>query len=520
MLARAARSLRIAVLALAALATPSHAYATTPWEVAVLFLGSEEPEEYQQDIDSNILELARTTPNALFKLSLYRELPERSVQYFVDPASKKTSPWDSLFFKVPAPGIRVPGRLTAIPSAPGAQPLIRDSARLGAFLNGAFSRPGSRRILVVYGHGLGHEGLQQAKLKEVRAQLEAALPKRAGSEKPLDILWLDACFMANLEAAYELRGISSVYVASEDSEFSSGAPFDFLDGLGSGPDDVRAIATELAERFVESYSYTRKGSQHHAALSSSATISVVDTARLDRLVSALAGVKRAIGKLTPEQRRTLVRTNKKYRMDRPDLADLGSFLLTLRTKSFVTPPARDSITQVLSLLGLNQKSKLRTSPRVMLRPPAPDSLLVYGYADWTRGFEADTELLSRLPAKLQPTAGFTAGPRSRRWPTRKIHSRLILSPFTVGMDVFNSYFADPANGHAVSAEETFTRRLDFVAFQATNADNPLLYTGYTQGIGQSAERYSGLSVLDPAEGEAGLTYLQTEFAAKTDWANF
>lgn len=241
------------IVALAAFLWAASSFAA--WEAAVIFLGAqEESATYQKDIDRNILELARTTPGENFRLSVYREFPTRAVAYHAN-ASSKGAVWDTLFEAPPMKGVRIPGSLR---EEKVKSHLFYDDDRLERFLKKAFTLEGSKRLLVIYSHGLAFDGLRGVRLKDVRSQLEAFLPRRE-KNTPLDLLWLNSCFMSTIEVAYELRGLTQYLLASEDEEFTAGAPFESLRTLSDG--EVEKVASELAEAYLTSYSIARKGSQ-------------------------------------------------------------------------------------------------------------------------------------------------------------------------------------------------------------------------------------------------------------------
>ncbi|MBI3018216.1 MAG: hypothetical protein HYY62_09560, partial [Deltaproteobacteria bacterium] len=326
------------------LTTPT--WGATPWEVAVIFLGGEESAEYQKDIDRNILELAQLTPNPSLRLSIFRELPEWDVSYFADSTSEELHIWHPIFYEIDFRDLKIPGQLFVFQkNSPQKSALLNDS-KLSSFLNHAFKIPGSHRILILYSHGMAFDGLKNIKLKELRHQLETHIPKRSPKSKPLDILWLDACYMANLEVAYELRNISTYFLASEEAEFSSGMPFDALQTLnennegsltqGSLTQDPKAVAQNLAERFLESYSFIKEGSQRKAATSSSATLSLIDTEKLNDFVTYLSRLMQTIHLFPKELKKALKISHSLRKLSREDLGDLGSLILAFR-RNRLTP---------------------------------------------------------------------------------------------------------------------------------------------------------------------------------------
>jgi len=473
------------------------------WDIATVFLGAEEDETFQSDVDSNILELARLSPGDSYRLSLYRELRGRQVAYFADRNSLELHPWDALFFKSPVAGVEVPGRL-------------REQVSMDSFLKEAFKDRAAHRILILYGHGFAHNGLRKLPLTSLQERLSKVLPTRAG-EKPLDILWLDACFMASLEVAYELRGLSRYYVSSEDAEFSAGMPFEGLRLLENENSSVEEIALSLARGFVQSYSYLEEGSQRRAVFASSATISVVDSEKIEALALNMAAlVKTFGGKLTEGQRLRMKNSRARRKTERADIVDLSAFVSGLKGLGSTPKAAREAAEAVLMLLDFHRPGKQSTA-RVALRPPSPDARLVFGYEQWSRGDQRDSEVLERLPEELK-TTDFTQGPLGLSWPTVTSTAKKLLAPFLPGMRRFDYYFIG-AEGEVLSEQQGLVRTQDFVVFEASSEHNPLRLTAYTQGIGSEAERYSGLGILDPTAESFTPAYGKTAFSKLSHWGN-
>ena len=497
--------------------TPKLGPVAAPWEIGVIFLGANEPADYQKDIDKNILELARLTPNASLKLSIFRELPQWDTFYFADSASQKLHLWDPLFYDIDH-HLQVPGQLWVLQKEASQKSALLNDKKLSSFLTHAFTTPQAHRILVLYSHGFAFDGLKNIKLKELRSQLEIHLPKRFG-KKSLDILWLDACYMANLEVAYELRHLSPYFLASEESEFSSGMPFDALEELHSTTKNPKTVAQNLAERFLESYSFIKEGSQRKAVYASSATLSLIETEKLDDVVFSLSQLIQTAPLFPKELKKTLKTSHPLRKLSRGDLVDLGHLLLSLHKNKFTPPDSRPITKDLVNVFDLSQPKKFKTNPRILIRPEKERPFFVYGYESWTRGFETDSLILNKLPASLTPQI-FVGGINNKAWPGQSLPHSLMLSPFSVGLQEFNFWFFDPQTQKFIGSPQSFIRTQDIVTFEAAHPKNPILFTGYTQGIGKSAERYSGLSILAPLQDAASLDYLDTEFSNLTQWAGF
>jgi hypothetical protein len=204
-------------------------------------------------------------------------------------------------------------------------------------------------------------------------------------------------------------------------------------------------------------------------------------------------------------------------MDMQEFADLGRLLRALQWRDGVGEETLTIVRRLIRVLELEEAKRVRTNPRVATIAPAGAALLVYGYNDWSRGHEKDRGILAKLPLALAPVT-FVAGPGGRRWPARAVGRYFHLAPFSVGLDVFSFYFAD-VSGFPMGQPERFVRVLDYVAISERSGSNPVVFSAYTQGIGSRAERYTGLSILEPTLRRAGLSYVEMEFGDRTGWGN-
>lgn len=504
------------------------------WEVVVIFLASQEADAvYQQDIDENMLELARKGPRGWYRLSVYREFSDRSVYCSFEPDANVRSNWGPLFFKTMVPETGVPCKLEHWKRKRNERTLLHDPRRLRSFLQEAFALDGSRRLLMIYNHGRAFEGLRDIKLKDfvsnedLETHLTNAVPERGG-RRPLDLLWFDSCFGANLESAYQLRNLSDLIIGSEDAEFSSASPLETLRELENGPEDSREMAKSLAKRFIESYSSLMGGKQADAVVSHSATISVIETERLEKLVAVIGALLESLGgRLTPGQERIVRLAQKDSEMRDPNLVDLGFLLLRLRDSEslhFRPPQAHEKtrlhLTEIARMLEINREKIRRKNPRVAIRPPEGARWLVFGYEDWNRGDTDDPEKewFESLPGSLRAKK-FIAGKFNRLWPAVPVSGDFSIAPYLVGFDIFNFFFADEGKNKIEGTDQRRERKVDFSLFEATRDDNPILFLGHTHGLGRASDRYTGLTVLKPSGGSASIEYVKLDFARKTGWGN-
>ena len=266
------------------------------WDVAVLFLGKNAPSnsaEFQKDIDRNVMELARISNIKDINLSLYREMPQATYTY--SPNGTQKIGLNSLLAN-DAGSIFIQGQFKKA-----------ERKNLQNFLKNAFKSPQSKKILIIYGHGQGSEGLSELPLVEAKKLLNNIGMK-------LDILWWDSCFMGNTEFLHEVKTVADYTLASQEAEFTSGLPFETINMLPD-LDNAKSAALFLAKSFIESYSYLLKGSQRANVSTSSATISIIDNNKCDEVIPLIRASKEIFEKLPDSvQKAILSEVKKKYAM--------------------------------------------------------------------------------------------------------------------------------------------------------------------------------------------------------------
>lgn len=441
----------------------ANCFAETKWEVASVFLGAQEDSEFQADVELNIKEISRIKTSKSLSIQTYRELPGKSSQ----------------------------------------------RPKLAAFLKNAFKDASSKKALIFYGHGEGPNGLRDMPTAELKKTLKQLNIK-------LDVLWLDACFLANLEFLYEIRSASKFTIASEEAEFSAGLPFEALSELPSYENGSDA-SVYLAGRFIESYSYLKNGEQRDYVSTSSATVSVIENQELDVFVNSFKTVSQIIAKLPVKDLAALKsKLSKKFSMDDRSLVDLGRLLIELRL--VIKDQATDLVlTKLIRLLNIESVKKLKSNPRVRITAPTEKAQMVFGFNNWENGFQneyTDNPLFTGVLA----TKNFIAGPNKNNWPVKKFESKsTILTPFAPGITSFDYYFLD-VSGKLISEAKSITKTNDLVEISRSQkaAGAFLVYTAYTQQIGSKAEKYTGVNItlFDTAP---SMDYFEMEFNQKTGW---
>ena len=321
-----------------------------------------------------------------------------------------------------------------------------------------------------------------------------------------DILWLDACFMANLEFLYEIKKFSSYTIASEEAEFTAGLPFQYLNSLTQFS-DVKAAAIDMASNFIESYSYLKAGVQRSYVKTSSATTTVFDNTKFANLVEPLKAISQHLKSMSRQEYDELIHTlQRKFIMEDKSMVDLGHLLIELRKINRL--PSMDSmLTRAIRMLGIESVRSLKQTIKLKLTAPSSNALLVYGFNEWS---------IDRAPENFMKVDGLTQGPLERKWPYILMeHNSKTLYPFFPGIYSFNYYFKS-TDGKLLTQVQSITRTDDVVEEKNTASDSPIIYTAYTQQIGTRAERYSGVNISMPNE-IPSLDYFELEFNQLAQW---
>lgn len=472
----------------------------TKWEVAIVFRGDASSEadieQMQKDIDENILELARLMPQDSLKIGIYRELNGKSFSYFPEARGTKEISIGEILYRQDLNQVTIPGILKKY-----------STSELNGFLKTFYRNANAKKALIIYSHGEGSSGLRGLSTSDLKKTL-SQIPH-------LDLLWLDACFMANMEFLYELRSFSDYTISSEEAEFTSGLPFQSL-GLLPSSTSAKDASIALARNFIESYSYLKNGKQRNYVSVSSATISVIENKKLEVLAKSLKVVSGITKELSDDKKNKLNKTLAyKATMDDKSLIDLGTFLIELRK---ITPDKKNDehLTRIIRLMNIESIKSLKTNPRIHIINPEAESRLVYGFNNWQDGSSEDTAE-NNLFDSIIVHEGYLLGPNKKEWPYKNIRSRkLIITPFAPGINVFNYYFLNAKNGTLLTPAQSFTRTHDIVESLADSASTPLIYTSYTQQVGSRAERYTGLNITMPGS-VPSLDYFELEFNQLAQW---
>ena len=213
--------------------------------------------------------------------------------------------------------------------------------------------PAKKYLLVIWNHGGGFRSSGLAKDiawddtnggdKITMPELEYALSAiSVQMGKSIDIVGMDACYMAMIEVAYQIKDYADILVTSEESEPNDGWPYDTI--LGQLVSYPTVTSNQLAANIVDSYifSYT---------VSEEVTQSAIDLSYTDTLADQLSNMALAImnDTLTPANNYINAANSSQYYGDSDfiDLYDFCNNILIYSNSVFVKNIAL-SIQQTLS----------------------------------------------------------------------------------------------------------------------------------------------------------------------------
>ena len=190
------------------------------------------------------------------------------------------------------------------------------------------SYPAKKYLLVIWNHGGGFRspaytakdiawddtnGGDKITMPELEDAL-FAISNQMG--KNIDIVGMDACYMAMIEVAYQIKDYADILVTSEESEPNDGWPYDTILGELAGNPLIspEQLSADIVDKYIYSYPFEE------------VTQSAIDLSYIDSLASQLSNLALAImdDSLTPKDVYLDAACSSQYYGD-PDFIDLYDF---------------------------------------------------------------------------------------------------------------------------------------------------------------------------------------------------
>jgi hypothetical protein len=277
-------------------------------------------------------------------------------------------------------------------ASPGSRVLFRSTLRALLQPEKAAERA------VVFDDGTGH-ALDTLAL----AQVTGAVTEAIG--QPLDLLGMDACLMANIEVAYEVRRHVSCLVASEELVPGHSWPYQGIFGaLSANPDQAAAdLAKLVVDQYVSYYTAHPPGAGDvtQVALDLSRIAQVAQA--LDALAAALlADMQTQADALWKAQSNAMKRETRSG--DRKDtkfnfhLWDLGTLARELLASSVESPV------------------QAAAQSLVDIQAPGAGAVIAEGHCgNWFDGMGGMSVYLARPPTRISPQYGELAFAKETQW---------------------------------------------------------------------------------------------------------
>lgn len=483
------------------------ARASTTLEVVSVFFNNDRSVEFHRDVDSNVLELARNNLSHNLNITLLRELPNH--EYVYQPQNSGRGVLANELFSETYfdSSFKVPGNYKKLNLGS-----IQKTDELSKLLVSSFKQNNSIKILFLYGHGLGPTGFKDIDLFWLKEEL-ATYVKKSGTK--LDLVVYDSCFLGNIEFLFEMRNISHFSMASEESEFAQGQPFEILDSLQENlkQDDVHStktkkMAAEILQKFLSSYSTINESKNGKHVESSSAVFALYDNKNWESLINGFKNLKKELNNLTQTSKVKLDSKFKRISMDNSNLLDVGQFL-----KIIISDSASPQLGQIAE--GLLQKLDITTddfqaiSPMIQLRSPKSGSAILALSVN-----NHDRSALERLLPNLknQINSKFLK-------PSEvgiKVNQLVRLQPFLPHVKSIEVRFFDPNSGESYSQPVTYVRTKD-LKIHENKISSPILLFGVTESKKTMEKRYSGLNITHPFRPMPNIDYMNLEFQKKIHW---
>lgn len=218
--------------------------------------------------------------------------------------------------------------------------------------------PADRYALILWNHGDGWRNPGKGICFDDSSKSGITMPELASALQEggiyFDLIGMDACLMAMVEVAYEIRNYGRVLVASQGFEPGNGWNYTtFLKRLKYSPTmSVQSLAEEIVNGYFSSYS-------SGAPL----TLSVIDLSRVGNLVQALDDFATIVRSDSYSQTLRLISPNLPYVDTELDYADIYNFaqaLLNTCTTQGCSPSLVQSLQSIQQELT-NTVIKNRTS---------------------------------------------------------------------------------------------------------------------------------------------------------------
>jgi hypothetical protein len=250
--------------------------------------------------------------------------------------------------------------------------------------------PADHYALVIWNHGAGWAGVSSddnthhgMDLPDVRSALEGICSKlKTQGKERIDLVDFDACLMATLEVAYELKDTCDFLVASQETEPGAGMQYaDYLKWLATYPEAPPAsFAKNLVDTYVQSYA--PEGSQAGKdRWFGSETKSAIRQSKVADLKNAVENVARLLQKkpdLLGEVAEEIIRDTRRFS---GRLVDIHDFFAKLVAHDKGNKELKAAVERAQEIIGYPNDGKDPLVNEVEIKRRSPGAV-IWGFNGW------------------------------------------------------------------------------------------------------------------------------------------
>jgi DNA uptake protein ComE-like DNA-binding protein len=358
--------------------------------------------------------------------------------------------------------------------------------------------PAEHYYLIVWNHGGGLDGISW----------DDESGSHISAEQKIDIVNFDACLMAMLEIALQIKDSADIMIASEEVEPGYGLPYtEILAKLAENPN---ITPDELAKHVVKVYtaSYLQGGSQAPRQ-AQSVTYSAVKLNKLGPLVTAMDELaQQLISNFNDYTRALHDNTDFKLRTYHNGQHDLIDFV-TFIAEKVKNPQVRSAARKVLKTYGypVNQRKNHKRFEGPIKITAAKGSIIKWG----VNGFNSPKDIMD-LPAG---TVLFDKYAETTVSNTDN-EGKYCLTLGNLPNDIHNIYYRIKKPGNKRFGKVKVASREDYFYTDDFSSSSPILADAHTKGM----EFSYGLAVNICNSESFNPEYKKLSFAKQTMWDEF
>jgi hypothetical protein len=251
------------------------------------------------------------------------------------------------------------------------------------------SFPAENYALVIWNHGAGwsgvsyddnsHHGMDLPDVRQALERVQPALAKQGKSK--IDVLDFDACLMATVEVAYELKDVVDYLASSQETEPGDGMAYgEYLKWLTTYPEAPPAsLAKAMVETYVKAYAPggVQTEGEHWFGSETKSAMRLSRIAATKDAIEVVAKLLAAKPGLLGDVAEEIVRESRRFGR----LVDLRDFLVKVAAKEKDDAALKAAIDRVHELIGYPDDVGDKLINEVVVSRRSPGAI-IWGFNGW------------------------------------------------------------------------------------------------------------------------------------------